>query len=75
VGALLAHAGVISEEFTWPSGSPLKSEELTVLEAGTTPENLAHPASQNANLEPLIEGPAISLSDLHTKVRRAGYSA
>ncbi|MGH9101797.1 MAG: hypothetical protein ACRDYD_02260 [Acidimicrobiales bacterium] len=36
---------------------------------------VAPPASQNANLEPLIEGPAISLAARHTKVRRAGYSA
>ena len=36
---------------------------------------LAPPASQNANLEPLIEGPAISLAPPHTKVRRARYSA
>ncbi|MDA8311130.1 MAG: hypothetical protein M0Z46_11065 [Actinomycetota bacterium] len=33
----------------------------------------AHLASQNANLEPLIEGPAISLAVRHTKVRRDGY--
>jgi hypothetical protein len=36
---------------------------------------VAHPASQNANLEPVIEGPAISLAARHTKTRRAGYSA
>ncbi len=35
----------------------------------------APPASQNANLLPLIEAPAISLAARHTKVRRAGYSA
>jgi len=33
------------------------------------------PASHNANLEPLVEGPAISLAARHTKARRAGYSA
>lgn len=37
--------------------------------------DVAPPASHNANLEPLIEGPAISLVARHTKVRRAGYSA
>ncbi len=35
----------------------------------------AHLASQNANLEPLVEGPAISLAARHAKSRRAGYSA
>jgi hypothetical protein len=30
-------------------------------------------ASQNANLEPLVEGPAISLPGLHVKVRREEY--
>ena len=34
----------------------------------------AHPASQNANLLPLIEGPAISLAAIHAKVRRDGYA-
>ena len=34
----------------------------------------APPASQNANLEPLVEGPAISLAARHTKVRREGYA-
>ncbi len=34
-----------------------------------------HPASQNANLEPLVEGPAISLAARYAKARRAGYSA
>ena len=33
----------------------------------------APPASHNANLESLVEGPAISLATLHTKVRREGY--
>ncbi len=33
----------------------------------------APPASHNANLEPLIEGPAISLAARHAKVRREGY--
>ncbi len=32
----------------------------------------ASPASQNANLSPLVEGPAISLSARHAKARRAG---
>ena len=36
---------------------------------------VAPPASQNANLEPLVEGPAISLAARHRKARRAGYSA
>ena len=35
---------------------------------------LAPPASQNANLEPLVEAPAISLAAPHTKVRREGYA-
>ena len=33
----------------------------------------AHPASQNANPGPLVEGPAITLAGRHTKVRREGY--
>jgi hypothetical protein len=33
----------------------------------------AHLASQNANLEPLVEGQAISLPRLHVKVRREEY--
>ena len=32
----------------------------------------APPASHSANLEPLLEGPAITLAARHTKVRRAG---
>ncbi len=36
---------------------------------------VAPPASHNANLEPLVEGPTISLAARHTKARRAGYSA
>lgn len=36
-------------------------------------DETAHLASQNANLEPLIEGPAISLAARHTKIRRDGY--
>jgi len=31
------------------------------------------PASHNANLEPLVEGLAITLAARHTKVRREGY--
>ncbi|MGH9108431.1 MAG: hypothetical protein ACRDY3_03020 [Acidimicrobiales bacterium] len=34
----------------------------------------APPASQNANLDPVVEGPAISLTGLHAKVRRDGYT-
>lgn len=34
----------------------------------------AHPASHNANLEPLVEGPAISLPAIHAKVRRQARS-
>ena len=37
--------------------------------------DVAPPASHNANLEPLVEGPAISLAGRHAKVRRAGHSA
>ncbi|HEY3941433.1 MAG TPA: hypothetical protein VGL60_03020 [Acidimicrobiales bacterium] len=33
----------------------------------------APPASQNANLEALVEGAAISLAARHAKVRREGY--
>ena len=33
----------------------------------------AHLASQNTNLGPLVEGPAITLAGRHTKVRREGY--
>jgi hypothetical protein len=32
------------------------------------------PASHNANLVPLVEGPAISLTARHAKVRRDGYA-
>ena len=35
---------------------------------------LAPAASQNANLGPLVEGPAITLAGRHTKVRREGYA-
>lgn len=31
------------------------------------------PGSQNTNLEPLVEGPAIRLAARHTKIRREGY--
>ena len=31
-------------------------------------------ASHNANLEPLVEGEAISLAERHAKVRRDGYA-
>lgn len=34
----------------------------------------AHPASQNANPESLVEGLAISLAARHAKVRREGYA-
>ena len=34
----------------------------------------AHLASQNANLGPVVEGPAISLPAIHAKVRREGYA-
>ena len=49
-----------------------RSDATKTLAAGVAP-----PASQNANLEPLVEGPAIGLAALHTntKLRRAGYSA
>ena len=33
----------------------------------------APPAPQNANLAPVVEGPAISLAARHAKVRRDGY--
>ena len=46
-----------------------KSDATKTLVAGVAP-----PASQNANLEPLIEGPAISLAARHAKVRRDGYA-
>ena len=32
------------------------------------------PASHNANCEPLVEGPAITLARRHAKVRRDGYA-
>ena len=35
---------------------------------------LAPPASQNANYEPVVEGPAITLAARHAKVRREGYA-
>ena len=35
---------------------------------------LAPPASHNANYEPVVEGPAITLAARHAKVRREGYS-
>lgn len=35
---------------------------------------LAPPAFHNANLEPLVEGPAISLAARHVKARRDGYA-
>lgn len=31
------------------------------------------PTRQNANLQPVIEGPHIELLPAHAKVRRAGY--
>lgn len=34
---------------------------------------VVHLASQNTNLEPVVEGPAISLAAVHAKVRREGY--
>ena len=34
----------------------------------------AHLASQNANLGPAVEGPVISLTAVHAKVRREGYA-
>ena len=34
---------------------------------------VAHPARQNANLQPVIEGPHIELLPAHAKVRRDGY--
>ena len=36
-------------------------------------ENFGAPASHNANLDPVVEGPAISLAARHVKVRREGY--
>ena len=36
--------------------------------------NVAPPTSQNANLEPLVEAPAISLAARYAKVRREGYA-
>jgi len=50
---------------SWRRGT---SDGTKTLVAGVAP-----PASQNANLEPLIAGPAISLAARHTKVRRDGY--
>lgn len=35
---------------------------------------LAHLASHDANLVPVVEGPAISLAPRHAKVRRDGYA-
>jgi hypothetical protein len=34
----------------------------------------AHLAPQNANLDPVVEGPAISLAARYAKVRRKGYA-
>ncbi len=42
---------------------------MKALVAGVAP-----PASQSANLDPLVEGPAITLAGRHTKVRRDGYA-
>jgi hypothetical protein len=36
--------------------------------------NLTVVCFANANLEPLVEGPAISLAARHVKVRRVGYA-
>jgi hypothetical protein len=49
--------------------SPMRAEHWSAAWLGWAP-----PASQNANLEPLIEGPAISLAARHAKVRRDGYA-
>lgn len=42
--------------------------------APVAPSAVAPPASQNANLAPLVEGQAISLAARHAKVRREGYT-
>ncbi len=52
------------------SSRPGRPDVMKVLVAGVAP-----PASHNANLEPVVEGPAISLAARNTKDRRAGYSA
>ena len=54
------------------SGYPLQTQESELLDAQR--EDLpAPPATQNANLDPLVEGPAISLATRHAKVRREGH--
>jgi hypothetical protein len=35
---------------------------------------MVHPASHNAKLEPVVEGPAITLAARHAKIRRDGYA-
>ncbi|MHB8497715.1 MAG: hypothetical protein ACYDES_06915 [Acidimicrobiales bacterium] len=51
--------------FHVPSGADQKVRALA---------RSAPPASHNANLEPLVEGLAISLAARHAKVRREGYA-
>jgi len=48
-------------------------EVLTHVSPMSRDITMAPPASRNANLEPLVEGPAITLAARHAKVRREGY--
>jgi hypothetical protein len=54
--------------FAGPPAYMLRNSGVKLLFTGAAP-----PASHNANLEPLVEGPAISLVPRHTKRRREGY--
>jgi hypothetical protein len=56
---------------------PTRRLEPILLPGKTTseqPKQLAPPASHNAKLEPVVEGPAITLTARHAKVRRDGYA-
>ena len=62
----------------WPSREPRRHRYLPESSSHPAPVPpapicLAHPASFNTNLAPLIEGPVISLAPKHAKVRREGY--
>jgi hypothetical protein len=52
----------------------LRQAELALSQAMRIFLVLAPPASHNANYEPVVEGPTITLAARHAKVRREGYA-
>jgi len=64
---------LVEQSPSWRDRCPRSSRRGKIDATNALVMGAAHLASQNTNLAPVVEGPAISLAGLHAKVRREEY--